>query len=96
MVNGKRGRDAEPNGDPDGEIWSIAQGVGLIHVIQTCAEQDFQSMVHDADCEENIVRICHQHKLNNRHLELIENAACNDLLSQFNCSSVASGIFRAF
>jgi len=35
LVAGKRGREAEKNGDPDGGIWSAGQTVGLIDDIPT-------------------------------------------------------------
>jgi len=38
LVNGKRGRQAERDGDPDGGIWSAGQVVGLIDNIPTVAE----------------------------------------------------------
>jgi len=44
LVNGKRGRAAEREGDPDGGIWSAGQVVGLIDSIPTCAEVVEQMM----------------------------------------------------
>jgi len=38
LVNGKRGRMAEKNSDPDGGIWSAGPVIGLIDDIPTCAE----------------------------------------------------------
>eukprot|EP00457_Paulinella_chromatophora_P004745 gb/GEZN01004758.1/.p1 GENE.gb/GEZN01004758.1/~~gb/GEZN01004758.1/.p1 ORF type:complete len:347 (+),score=51.32 gb/GEZN01004758.1/:95-1042(+) len=38
LVMGKRGREAEARGDPDGGIWSAGQSVGLIQDIPTVAE----------------------------------------------------------
>jgi len=38
LVMGKRGREAEARGDPDGGVWSAGQSVGLIDDIPTCME----------------------------------------------------------
>ena len=38
LVSGKRGREAERNGDADGGIWSAGQVVGLVDSIPTCQE----------------------------------------------------------
>lgn len=38
LMNGKRGRDAEKRGDPDGGIWGAGPVVGLIDSIPTCSE----------------------------------------------------------
>uniref|UniRef100_A0A7S1VL68 Nitronate monooxygenase domain-containing protein n=1 Tax=Grammatophora oceanica TaxID=210454 RepID=A0A7S1VL68_9STRA len=38
LVSGKRGREAERNGDPDGGIWTAGQVIGLVDTIPTCAE----------------------------------------------------------
>mmetsp|Transcript_2940 Transcript_2940/g.6203 ORF Transcript_2940/g.6203 Transcript_2940/m.6203 type:complete len:307 (+) Transcript_2940:3-923(+) len=38
LVMGKRGREAEKNGDPDGGIWTAGQVVGLIDSIPTVQE----------------------------------------------------------
>jgi len=51
LVAGKRGRDAEKAGDPDGGIWSAGQVVGLIDDIPTVAEL-MQRMMQE--CEATI------------------------------------------
>jgi nitronate monooxygenase len=38
LVAGKRGREAESNGDADGGIWTAGQVIGLIDDIPTCQE----------------------------------------------------------
>lgn len=38
LVAGKRGRDAEQNGDPDGGVWTAGQVTGLINDVPSCAE----------------------------------------------------------
>ena len=48
LVNGKRGRAAEQEGNADGGIWSVGQAVGLIHSIPTCA-QAIQKMMQEAE-----------------------------------------------
>lgn len=49
LVNGKRGREAELNGDADGGIWSAGQVVGLIDTIPTCQELMDQMMTQAED-----------------------------------------------
>ena len=49
LVAGKRGRDAEKRGDPDGGIWSAGQVVGLIDDCPTVAE-----------LMERMMRECHE------------------------------------
>jgi len=56
LVNGKRGREAERNGDADGGIWSAGQVVGLIDSIPTC--QDLMNLMM-AQAEDTIL-----HRLN--------------------------------
>lgn len=48
LVNGKRGRAAEREGDADGGIWSAGQVVGLIDSIPTCREL-MDEMVREAE-----------------------------------------------
>ena len=48
LVNGKRGRAAEQRGDADGGVWSVGQGVGLIHSTPTCS-QVLRAMVQEAE-----------------------------------------------
>lgn len=48
LVAGKRGREAEANGDADGGIWTAGQVVGLIHDIPTCKEL-VETMVAEAE-----------------------------------------------
>ena len=48
LVNGKRGREAERNCDPDGGIWSAGQVVGLIESIPTC-EELMDEMIQEAE-----------------------------------------------
>lgn len=54
LVAGKRGREAEARGDPDGGVWSAGQSVGLIDDIPSCAELVLR-MVTEA--EEVIARL---------------------------------------
>lgn len=49
LVSGKRGREAERKGDPDGGIWSAGQVVGLIDSIPTCQELMDQLMKEAED-----------------------------------------------
>jgi len=51
LVSGKRGRQAEKNGDPDGGIWSAGPVIGLIDDIPTCQELVDRFM---AEAEETI------------------------------------------
>lgn len=51
LVAGKRGRDAEKNGDADGGIWTAGQVIGLIDDIPTVAEVMKRLM---DECEETI------------------------------------------
>ena len=48
LVEGKRGREAEARGDPDGGVWSAGQSVGLIGDIPSCASL-VRSMVAEAE-----------------------------------------------
>mmetsp|Transcript_22144 Transcript_22144/g.38998 ORF Transcript_22144/g.38998 Transcript_22144/m.38998 type:complete len:116 (+) Transcript_22144:829-1176(+) len=48
LVNGKRGRQAEEDGDADGGIWTAGQVIGLIHSIPTCQEV-INGMVKEAE-----------------------------------------------
>mmetsp|Transcript_5560 Transcript_5560/g.8736 ORF Transcript_5560/g.8736 Transcript_5560/m.8736 type:complete len:336 (-) Transcript_5560:746-1753(-) len=48
LVNGKRGRQAEEDGDADGGIWTAGQVIGLIHSIPTCQEV-INDMVKEAE-----------------------------------------------
>lgn len=48
LVNGKRGRAAEQQGDADGGIWSAGQGIGLIHSVPSC-QQVMDQMVEEAE-----------------------------------------------
>lgn len=48
---GKRGREAEVEGDADGGIWTAGQVVGLIDNIPTCKDLMQQMM---AECEATI------------------------------------------
>mmetsp|Transcript_35 Transcript_35/g.93 ORF Transcript_35/g.93 Transcript_35/m.93 type:complete len:344 (+) Transcript_35:160-1191(+) len=48
LVNGKRGRQAEKDNDPDGGIWSAGQTVGLIHSIPTVKDV-VDAMVSEAE-----------------------------------------------
>jgi nitronate monooxygenase len=48
LVMGKRGRQAEKEGDPDGGIWSAGPVVGLIDDIPTC-HQLVRRMVEEAE-----------------------------------------------
>ena len=48
LVEGKRGREAEARGDPDGGVWSAGQSVGLISDIPSCASL-VRSMVAEAE-----------------------------------------------
>ena len=45
---GRRGREAEARGDPDGGVWSAGQSVGLISDVPSCAEL-VRSMVAEAE-----------------------------------------------
>jgi len=48
LVNGKRGRAAEKEGDADAGIWSAGQVIGLIDSIPSCAEV-IQEIVKEAE-----------------------------------------------
>ena len=52
LVAGKRGREAEKRGDPDGGIWSAGQVVGLIDDYPTVAELMERMM---RECQETIL-----------------------------------------
>ena len=49
LVAGKRGRQAEKDGDPDGGIWTAGQVVGLIDDVPTCQELMDRIMTEAAD-----------------------------------------------
>jgi NADH:quinone reductase (non-electrogenic) len=48
LVAGKRGRQAEQDGDADGGIWTAGQVIGLIHTIATCKEV-IDTMIAEAE-----------------------------------------------